>query len=178
MYRYSILLGLCLATAAGVMAPLGAAGVRSDAAMLKRIGSRVEGRTGVIAIEASTPVPYVASQPDARTFVVELRDVVTAGFEDAFTADPRHPIAAVHVESSQAFDGTTVARVRLTLNQPMRPRVRSARNVIYVEADRVDAAPSVNSGAINLAGPATAIRDLRVAKRGNATSSHCDSRTS
>jgi type IV pilus assembly protein PilQ len=169
MYRYSILLGLCLATAAGVMAPLGAAGARSDAALLKRIGSRIDGRTGVIAIEASTPVPYVASQPDARTFVVELRDVVTAGFEDAFTADPRHPIAAVRVESSQAFDGTTVARVRLTLNQPMRPRVRSARNVIYVEADRVDAAPSVNSGAINLAGPATAIRDVRVAKRGNAT---------
>jgi hypothetical protein len=63
MYRYSILLGLCLATAAGVMAPLGAAGARSDAALLKRIGSRIDGRTGVIAIEASTPVPYVASQP-------------------------------------------------------------------------------------------------------------------
>ncbi len=169
MYRYSILLGLCLATAAGMMAPLGAAGARSDAAMLKRIGSRIDGRTGVIAIEASTPVPYVASQPDARTFVVELRDVVTAGFEDGFTADPRNPIAAVRVENSQAFDGATVARVRLTLNQPMRPRVRSARNVIYVEADRVDAAPSVNSGVINLAGPATAIRDVRAAKRGNAT---------
>ena len=169
MYRYSILLGLCLATTAGVMAPLGAAGARNDAAMLKRIGSRVDGRTGVIAIEASTPVPYVASQPDARTFVVELRDVVTAGFEDGFTADPRHPIAAVRVENSQSFDGATVARVRLTLNQPMRPRVRSARNVIYVEADRIDAAPSVASGVINLAGPSTAIRDLRVAKRGNAT---------
>ena len=92
MYRYSMLLGLCLAMAAGVMAPIGAAGARTDAAMLKRIGSRLDGRTGVIAIEASTPVPYVASQPDARTFVVELRDVVTAGFEDGFTADPRHPI--------------------------------------------------------------------------------------
>src|SRR5687767_13027256 len=169
MYRYSILLGLCLAMAAGVMAPLGAAGARSDAAMLKRIGSRVDGRTGVIAIEASTPVPYVASQPDARTFVVELRDVVTAGFEDAFTADPRNPIAAVRVETTQSFDGTTVARVRLTLNQPMRPRVRSARNVIYVEADRVDATPSVGAGTINLAGPSAAIRDVRVAKRGNAT---------
>jgi type IV pilus secretin PilQ/predicted competence protein len=169
MYRYSILLGLCLALAAGAMAPLGAAGARADAAMLKRIGSRVDGRTGVIAIEASTPVPYVASQPDARTFVVELRDVVTAGFEDGFIADPRHPIAAVRVETSQTFDGATVARVRLTLNQPMRPRVRSARNVIYVEADRIDAAPSVSSGVINLAGPSTAIRDVRVTKRGNAT---------
>ena len=169
MSRYSIILGLCLATAAGVMAPLGAAGARSDAAMLKRIGSRVDGRTGVIAIEASTPVPYVASQPDARTFVVELRDVVTEGFEDGFTADPRNPIAAVRVENSQAFDGAAVARVHLTLNQPMRPRVRSARNVIYVEADRVDAAPSVASGVINLAGPSTAIRDVRVSKRGPAT---------
>jgi type IV pilus assembly protein PilQ len=164
-----MLLGLCLAMAAGVMAPLGAAGARTDAAMLKRIVSRLDGRTGVIAIEASTPVPYVASQPDARTFVVELRDVVTAGFEDGFTADPRHPIAAVRVETSQAFDGATVARVRLTLNQPIRPRVRSARNVIFVEADRVDAAPSVGSGAINLAGPSAAIRDVRVSKRGTAT---------
>jgi type IV pilus assembly protein PilQ len=169
MYRYSMLLGLCLATAAGVMAPIGAAGVRNDAAMLKRIASRLDGRTGVIAIEASTPVPYVASQPDARTFVVELRDVVTAGFEDGFTADPRHPIAAVKVENTQAFDGSVVARVRLTLNQPMRPRVRSARNVIYVEADRVDAAPSAANGLINLAGPSSAIRDVRVTRRGNAT---------
>jgi type IV pilus secretin PilQ/predicted competence protein len=169
MYRYAIFFGLCLAMAAGVMAPLGAAGARTDAAMLKRIASRLDGRTGVIAIEASTPVPYVASQPDARTFVIELRDIVTAGFEDSVTADPRHPIASVRVENSQAFDGTSVARVHLTLNQPIRPRVRSARNVIFVEADRVDAAPSVASGVINLAGPATAIRDLRVSKRGNAT---------
>ena len=169
MYRYSMLLGLCLAMAAGVLAPIGAAGARTDAATLKRIASRLDGRTGVLAIEASTPVPYVASQPDARTFVVELRDVVTAGFEDSFTADPRHPIASVRVENTQAFDGSSVARVHLTLNQPMRPRVRSARNVIYVEADRVDAAPSVAAGMINLAGPAAAIRDVRVAKRGNAT---------
>jgi type IV pilus assembly protein PilQ len=169
MYRYSMLLGLCLAMSAGVMAPLGAARARNDAAMLKRIASRLDGRTGVIAIEASTPVPYVASQPDARTFVVELRDVVTAGFEDGFTADPRHPIAAVRVETSQSFDGATVARVRLTLNQPMRPRVRSARNVIFVEADRVDATPSAGSSVINLAGPSAAIRDVRVTKRGNAT---------
>ncbi len=137
--------------------------------LLKRIASRLDGRTGVLAIEASTPVPYVASQPDARTFVIELRDVVTAGFEDGFTADPRHPIAAVKVENTQSFDGSSVARVHLTLNQPLRPRVRSARNVIYVEADRVDATPSVGAGIINLAGPSTAIRDVRVAKRGTAT---------
>jgi hypothetical protein len=78
MYRYSML-GLCLAMAAGVMVPLGASGARVDQATLKKIASRVEARTGVIAIEASAPVPYVASQPDPKTFVVELRDVVTSG---------------------------------------------------------------------------------------------------
>src|SRR5262245_10894808 len=169
MYRYSMLLGLCLALAAGVMGPLAASGAHVDQAMLKKIASRIEARTGVIAIEASAPVPYVASQPDPKTFVVELRDVVTFGFEDAFTADPRHPIAAVHVENAQAIDGASVARVSMTLTQAMRPRVRSARNVIYVEADRADAsspvaAPAVarssapvaapmNAAAIDLGGP-------------------------
>ena len=105
MYRYSMLLGLCLAMAAGVMAPLGANKARVDQAMLTKIASRVEARTGVIAIEASAPVPYVASQPDPKTFVVELRDVVTFGFHDAFTADPRHPVASVRVENGQASDG-------------------------------------------------------------------------
>jgi type IV pilus assembly protein PilQ len=135
-YRFSMLLGLCLAMALGAMNPLRASGAGNDPAMLKRIASRVDGRTGVLAIEATIPVPYVASQPDPRTFVVELRDVVAIGFQNEFAADPRHPIAAVQVENAAAHDGTIVARVRLTLDQPMRPRVRSARNVIYVEADR------------------------------------------
>ena len=39
MYRYSMLLGLCVAVGAGVMAPLGASGRRAEAAMLKKIAS-------------------------------------------------------------------------------------------------------------------------------------------
>ena len=84
-----MLLGLCLAMALGVVNPLRVSGAGNDSAMLKRIASRVDGRTGVIAIEASAPVPYVASQPDPMTFVVELRDVVALGFENEFTASPR-----------------------------------------------------------------------------------------
>src|SRR4030095_12644929 len=131
-----------------------------DQAMLTKIASRLEARTGVIAIEASAPVPYVASQPDPKTFVVELRDVVTFGCHHAFPADPRHPLAAVRVENGQASDGASVARVHMTLTQAIRPRVRSARNVIFVETDRADAAPVVCSGAINLAGPSGATRDV------------------
>jgi type IV pilus assembly protein PilQ len=148
------------------MGPLRAAAARTDAALLKKIASHLDGRTGIVAIEASAPVPYVASQPDERTFVIELRDVVAAGFTDDFTADPRHPVAAVQVESAHAVDGVAVARVRMTLSHAVRPRVRSARNVIYVETERVDGPPP---GAISLSGPSAAIRDLRVTTRGGAT---------
>jgi type IV pilus assembly protein PilQ len=146
----------------------GAAATSKKVAMLTKIASRLEARTGVVAIEASAPVPYVASQPDPRTFVIELRDVVAAGFADEFAVDTRHPVGAVQVESGQAYDGTTVARVRITLRHSMRPRVRSSRNMIFVEADRVDATPTV-PGMISLAGPSTVIRDVRVTQRGTAT---------
>jgi len=125
--------------------------------MLKRIASRVDGRMGVIAIEASNPVPYVASQPDPKTFVVELRDVVALGFQNEFAADPRHPIAAIQVENAAANDGTIVTRVRMTLDAPMRPRVRSTRNVIYVEAERAAGAPIVPAAAAPVAAPAAPV---------------------
>jgi type IV pilus assembly protein PilQ len=87
------------------------------------------------------------------------------GFLDQFSPDPRHPVSAVHVQSARAADGADVARVRLTLSRPIRPRVRSSRNVIFVEAERGPATEAV----INLAGPAAAIRDVRVTRRGTAT---------
>jgi type IV pilus assembly protein PilQ len=142
-----MLLGLCLATVLGVMSPLRISGAGNDTAMLKRIASRVDGRMGVIAIEATTPVPYVASQPDPKTFVVELRDVVALGFQNEFAADPRHPITAIQVENAAANDGTIVARVRMTLDSSMRPRVRSTRNVIYVEAEKAAGTPIVPTAA-------------------------------
>ena len=79
----------------------------------------------MISIEASDPVSYVASQPNPQVFVVELRDVVAIGFADNFKADPRHPFSAVDVETSYAADGARVARVRMTLDHPLRPRVRA-----------------------------------------------------
>jgi hypothetical protein len=167
MSRHITLLVLCLAMAVGVMNPLAASGARVDAT-LKRIGSRVDGNLGVVSIEASDPVPYVASQPDPRLFVIELRDVTAVGVADQFKPDARHPFAAVQVESGRAPDGASVARVRMLLAQPMRPRVRSSRNVIYVEADRLDRAPST-VGTISTAGPASAIRDVRATRRGNDT---------
>jgi type IV pilus assembly protein PilQ len=142
MYRYTLLLALCAAMTLGGKAPL-AAGAGTDAATLTKIASRIEGRSGVISIEASDPVAYVASQPNPRQFVVELRDVVAIGFADNFKTDPRHPFTAVDVETSYAADGARVARVRMSLNEPIRPRVRSSRNVIFVEAERAADAPKL-----------------------------------
>ena len=158
----------CILLAVAV-AVAGVRGAGTDSATLRKIGSRLDARMGTIAIEASDPVPDVASQPDPSTFVIELRDTVARGFVDDFTADPRLPFSAVNVETATGADGVQVARVRVTLSQPQRPRVRSSRNVIYVEAERADAEPSAAVGRINLAGPATVIRDVRATQRGDAT---------
>lgn len=168
MYRYLTMLLLGVVTATGTMSPLDASGTDSRLPTLTKISSRLDERSGVIAIESSEPVPYVASQPDSRSYVIELRDVVAVGFADSFKADPRHPVGAVQVESAHAADGVSVARIRLTLAQPVRPRVRSARNVIFVEADRLDRAPNAHP-VVSPAGPASAIRDIRTTRRGDAT---------
>src|SRR5215470_11730978 len=162
--RHAILWILCAALAVGTIVQLRASS--TDSAILKRIASRVDDRAGVISIEASDPVPYVASQPDPRTFVIEMRDVVATGFADNFKVDPRVPVAGVRVENGRAFDGSSIARVSLDLVQPIRPRVRSSRNVIFVEADRLDRAAA---GVISAVGPSSVIRDLQVERRGAST---------
>ena len=130
--------------------------------MLKRIASRVDDRAGVISIEASDPVPYVASQPDPRTFVVEMRDVVAAGFADNFKADPRVPVCRCARRERARVRRRDRWRASASISsQPIRPRVRSSRNVIYVEADRLDRA---GAGAISDAGLAGVIRDLQRAR--------------
>ena len=166
MYRHTTVLVLCVAIALGAKASLTASGAGIETATLRKIASRVDDRAGVIAIEASAPVAYVAAQPDPQTFVIDLRDVLASGFADNFTRDPRHPFSAVRVETAVAADGVTVARVSMALTEPLRPRVRSSRNVIYVEADRLDRA---RTGASRLAGPASALLHISAARRGPAT---------
>ena len=165
--RTSVLL-LCVAMAIGAMASLTANGAGIEAATLKTIASRVDRSAAVIAIEASAPVAYVAVQPDPRTFVIELRDVVTRGFADNFKADPRLPFSAVRVEGSHDSDGVAVARVSMDLAYELRPRVRSSRNVIYVEADRVEPAAAALP-ATATSGPASAVLHVGATSVGRAT---------
>ena len=173
MYRHSLLLGLSIA--AFVMSPLGVAGTRTEggrgtAATLRKVTSQLDAQKGILSIEASAPVAYIASQPDARTTIVEMRDVAAGAIGDV-AVDQRHPIDAVRVESVVSPAGESVARVLITFRQPARPRIRSSRNVIFVEADRIG--PSTGLGAmgpkLDLQTFSPAIRDLRVTQRGTAT---------
>jgi type IV pilus assembly protein PilQ len=161
-----MLLALCAVTAIGVVSPLRASSSRASVATLKKVASRMEARTAVLTIEASEPVPYVASQPDPRTFVVELRDVNSAGVTADVVPTAGQPFSSVRVDKAQAADGTSVARISMGLTHAMRPRVRSSRNLILVEADRADASAV---DAVSLAGPGAVIRDVKVARRGSAT---------
>jgi hypothetical protein len=97
----------------------------------------VDDRAGVVSIEASDPVPYVASQPDPRTFVVEMRDVLAVGFADNFKVDPRVPITSVHVENARRSTAQRSRASASTSRSRFGRASRSSRNVIYVEADRL-----------------------------------------
>jgi type IV pilus assembly protein PilQ len=89
-----------------------------------------------VLIEASEPVAYIAARPDPFTVLVDLRNVATAGYADGFSADPGSPVRAVNVETARGEDGLPVARVRVSLTEPVSHNVRSQRNVIFVELDR------------------------------------------
>jgi len=178
MSRHSLLFALFIT--ALVLSPLGVVGTRTESsrgttATLKKVTSQLDAKTGLLTIEASDPVPYVASQTDARTTVVELRNVVANGIAGDVKVDQRHPIDAVKVENGIGPDGSAIAQVRITFRQPVRPRIRSSKNVIFVEADRIDS-PTAFAAGRTTAGPTLntttftpTIRDLRVIQRGTAT---------
>ncbi len=110
-------------------------------AELRAISTRLDPTRSTVLIEASEPVAYVTSQPDPLTVLVDLRNV-KAGHLPPGVLGPLPPVANVGVEEAVAGDGAPVARVRVSLAHAAPHRVRSSRNVIYVEVER----PVVPSG--------------------------------
>ena len=106
-YRKFVLLVVCAVVALSAKMPVGAAGAGVDTATLKKITSRLDARTGVLAIEASDPVPYVASQPDAKTFVIELRDQRRIELARAIIASRgrlRHHVGGIIVKQRRPYN--------------------------------------------------------------------------
>ncbi len=174
MHRY----GIVLVTAA--LAAIGAGDSRLAAATGPRL-TAITSTAGVrpaVLIESSEPVAYAAERPDPFTVVVDLRNVSPAGYANGFVADPASPVRGVAVEPARADDGTPVARVKVSLAEPVSHKVRSQRNVIVIELDR-DAALSAAATSViapsahteNAAGPAASLLQAIRAEQTNGSSS-------
>jgi type IV pilus assembly protein PilQ len=142
MRRYGIALTLT-ALAAFVPAGHAATGARLTAI------TATTGAAPAVLIEASEPVAYRTARPDPFTVLVDLPNVAAAGYANGFAARPDSPVANVQVESTRDADGQPVARVRVALSEPISHRVRSQRNLIFVEL----APEGVGTGASAVATP-------------------------
>ena len=130
MRRYGIALTLT-ALAAFVAAGHGHVAAATGARLTAITAT--DGAAPAVLIEASEPVAYRTTRPDPFTVLVDLRNVATSGYANGFTARPDSPVRSVAVETARDDEGHQVARVRVSLAEPISHRVRSQRNLIFVE---------------------------------------------
>ena len=144
-----------------------------------------DGASPAILIEASEPVAYRTARPDPFTVLVDLRNVATGGYANGFTATPLSPVRSVAVENARDDEGHQVARVRVSLSEPISHRVRSQRNLIFVELSgeagvavapsatvanpRLPPAPSATASPVAV-NPARVLQEVRTSTEGAATS--------
>ncbi len=157
---------LIVSTAVAVAAVTGipafaAGGGPASGVRLKTISSRIHAKGASLVIEATEPVPYVASRPDALTVLLDLRDVASDGVANK-VARATGPIARVALEATD-FMGTPVSRVRVSLTEAVAYRVRSERNTIVVDFDRI-ADRSVSVAPIGSGKPPDAMQALAKSK--------------
>ena len=144
-----------------------------------------DGASPAILIEASEPVAYRTARPDPFTVLVDLRNVATGGYANGFTATPHSPVRSVAVEHARDDEGHQVARVRVSLSEPISHRVRSQRNLIFVELSgesgaavaptataasaRLTPAPSATASPLAVH-PARVLQEVRTSTDGTAAS--------
>src|SRR5262245_6243659 len=109
---------------------------------LKAISSRVTSTGTSLVIEASEPVPYVATRPDPLTLYIDFRNVAADGITNVVAAALKGPIEGVAVEPADPI-GEGSPRVRVRLSQPVAHRVRSERNTVVIDFDRTAIRPVV-----------------------------------
>ena len=153
----ALYLTLTLAAAWGMVSYAAGRVEKFPEAKLTAITSRLTAESAEIVIEASEPVPYVATRPDALTLVLDFRNVAPGGAAHVATPESSGLIAGVVVEAAESM-GSPVSRVRVSLAQPLMHHVRSVRNTIVVDFDRTPgAAPYVAPTRVRAAGQAARI---------------------
>src|SRR5262245_38849180 len=131
-------LALLVTMAAGALVSAAGPAERTTATSgvrLKAISSRVNANGASLVIEATDPVPYVATRPDPLTVVVDFRNVAAEGVANSVLPSAKSPIVSVAVEPSDTADAVS-SRVRIALAQPVGHRVRSDRNTIVIDFDK------------------------------------------
>ncbi|HET9830218.1 MAG TPA: type IV pilus secretin PilQ, partial [Vicinamibacterales bacterium] len=143
---YALVVAATLAGGLGTVASgesSSATTVVPPAVRLKTITSRATSTGMSLVIEASDPVPYVATRPDPLTVYIDFRNVTADGLA-SFVARGNAPIADVSVEPGDRAAGGS-PRVRINLSQPVAYHVRADRNSVVVDFDKasVKATPAV-----------------------------------
>jgi type IV pilus secretin PilQ/predicted competence protein len=131
---FALFLTIALAAVCGEVSRA-AGGATMPAARLTAITSRLNANNASLLIEASQPVPYVSTRPDALTIVLDFRNVAADRVAKIAKPDESGPIAAVAVEATESM-GSPVSRVRITLSQPVLHHIRSERNTVVVDLER------------------------------------------
>jgi type IV pilus assembly protein PilQ len=126
---------------------------------LKAISAHVNAKGASIVIEATDPVPYIATRPDPFTVLIDFRNASADAVANSVASNSKSPIAAVSVEPVDPSEEPG-SRVHITLAQPLAHRVRSDRNAVIVDFDATHlvAAPRVphpSDGPLHAGAPPT-----------------------
>ncbi len=110
----------------------------TPAIRLKTISSRVTSKGTSLVIEASEPVPYVATRPDPLTLLIEFRNVSADTVTSTVAADVKSAIESVAVEPGEDGDASKQGspRIRVKLSEPVAYRARANRNTVVIEFDK------------------------------------------
>src|SRR5580765_1497551 len=109
---------------------------------LKAISSRATSTGTSLVIEASEPVPYVATRPDPLTLYIDFRNVASEGIASLAAPTSKGPIERVAVEPADPI-GEGSPRILVRLTEPVAHHVRSDRNTVVIDFDRTPAKSAV-----------------------------------
>jgi len=121
--------------ALGVIAWTDVGSAGAPDARLKAISTRIGATGASLVIEATEPVPYVATRPDPLTVFLDFRNVATEGLVNSVKTDVRSPVARVSLEPADSL-GVPLSRLRIVLTDPVGYRVRSDRNRVVIDFER------------------------------------------
>ena len=137
----SVVLTGALVSASSPESSSGAAA--TPAIRLKTISSRVTSKGTSLVIEATEPVPYVATRPDPLTLLIDFRNVAADAVISTVAPDEKSAIESVAIEQVQAqaeaggdAGGLTGPRIRIKLSEPVGYRARASRNTVVIDFDK------------------------------------------